>query len=645
MKKTGLFFVALGLGLTIVLGWLSVRGPLERPGMMVHDFFQVSYPAKSSGGVAMIDLNQASIDALAKEDAIYFPYPRALYGEFLEAAKLLGASAVGFDIVFSEPSARGPTDDRAFADAIERVGFPVVVVSPDGDTPPTDALKSAKNLTWGHTKAVAPIDGIFRRLKMDGHTFVSKLVSGDHSGWIHFTEKNNIPQESFYNVLQARLDPSIQAELSSKLTGKIWVLAYTAHGLLDVKPTPLDPISPGAILPAHMISEILSGGRGIQDSGIKWYVMMIVVWFFIWLALRLVIDPHTPTSLLSIALVISIFGPIFTSASLWMNFERWLDPFPITFGLLAGTSLHFVVKVRRDWGDRRKFAKAIQHSMSPQLLKMIENGDVEVRRFGEKREVFVMFSDLVGFTTMSEQLSPEMLVKFMNSYLDGAVNLIISQSGYVDKFIGDAIMAIWGAPIRADGKEQVNADLAITVALKLGDVMEGCRRNWKLEHGQDLSVRVRTGIHFGEAVVGNFGSHDRFNYTALGDTVNLASRLEGVGKYYNQSITVSGDVLSKASPEVASHFLFADEIIVKGKDRGTKIYTESKNISSQHLIIYERGMKAYRSKQWDLAIQHFKSAEEGGLGAAKTLRERCEGLKMGRGTDQFINGVWKLDEK
>jgi adenylate cyclase len=645
MKKTGLFFVAVGLGLALVLGWLSIRGPLQRPGMMVHDFFQLHFPARNSGSVAMINLDQASINALAKKDDLYFPYPRAIFGEFLGAAKLLGARSVGFDVVFSEPSAKGPPDDKAFADAIPAAGFPVVVVSPDGENPPTDVLRLASNLAWGHTKTVAPIDGIFRRLKVDGQTFVSKLVDGGHTGWIHFTEKKHITQESFYNVLQANHDPSIQAELTAKLGGKIWIFAYSAHGLLDVKPTPIDPISPGAILPAHMISEVLAGGRGIQDSEVTWYVLLVLVWFFVWLALRLVINPHTPTSLLSIALVISILGPIFTSASLWMNFERWLDPFPIAFGLLAGTSLHFVVKVRRDWGDRRRFAKAIQHSMSPQLLKMIENGDVEVRRFGEKREVFVMFSDLVGFTTMSEQLSPEMLVKFMNSYLDGAVNLIISQSGYVDKFIGDAIMAIWGAPIRADGKEQMNADFAVSVALKLGGVMEECRRNWKLEHGQDLSVSVRTGIHFGEAVVGNFGSHDRFNYTALGDTVNLAARLEGVGKYYNQSITISEEVLSKASSDIASKFFFVDEIIVKGKDRGTKIYTTTKDISSKDLIAYERGMGAYRSKQWELATQLFRSAEEGGLGAAKTLRERCEGLRISRGVDQFANGVWKLDEK
>ena len=595
--------------------------------------------------MAMINLDQASVDALAKQDSIYFPYPRALFGEFLDAAKIIGAKAVGFDVVFSEPSARGPADDEAFADAIAKAGFPVVVVSPDGETPPTDTLKSASNLSWGHTIAVPPIDGIFRRLRVDGQTFVSKLVSGSHSGWIHFGDQKNIPQESFYNVLQAKFDPAFQAELSEKLAGKIWVLAYTAHGLRDVKPTPIAATSSGGVLPAHMISEILVGARGLQEFGIKWYVLIVVSWFLIWLSIRLIIDPQTPTSLILIALVTSVLGPFLTSGLFWTNLDGWLDPFPIVFGLLIGTSLHFVVKVRRDWGDRRKFAKAIQHSMSPQLLKLIETGDVEVRRFGEKREVFVMFSDLVGFTTISEQLSPELLVKFMNAYLDGAVNLIISRSGYVDKFIGDAIMAIWGAPIRSDGHKQLNADSAVMVALNLGEVMEGCRRTWQQEHGHELDVDVRTGIHFGEAVVGNFGSHDRFNYTALGDTVNLASRLEGVGKYYNQSITISGDVLSKTSPAVASNFFFVDEIAVKGKDRGTKIYTSLRGITSQHLISYQNGLDAYMSKRWEHAIDFFQSAERGGVGPAKTLRQRCESLRIGKGIDKFENGIWKLDEK
>lgn len=612
---------------------------------MVYDFFQSYYPAKSSNGVAMINLDQASVDALAKQDSIYFPYHRSIFGEFLDVAKIIGAKAVGFDVVFSEPSARGPTDDKAFADAIAEAGFPVVVVSPDGETPPTDTLKSARNLSWGHTIAVPPIDGIFRRLRIDGQTFVSQLVSGRHSGWIHFADQRNIPQESFYNILQAKFDPALQAELSGKLAGKIWVLGYTAKGLRDVKPTPIAATSSGAVLPTNMISELLAGSSGLREFGMKWYVLIVVSWFLIWLFLRLVINPQTPTSLLLIALVTSIFGPFLTSGLIWTSLDGWVDPFPIVFGLLVGTALHFVFKVRRDWGDRRKFAKAIQHSMSPQLLKLIETGDVEVRRFGEKREVFVMFSDLVGFTTISEQLSPEMLVRFMNAYLDGAVNLIISRSGYVDKFIGDAIMAIWGAPIRSAGHEQLNADSALMVALNLGEIMYECRRKWKQEHGHELNVDVRTGIHFGEAVVGNFGSHDRFNYTALGDTVNLASRLEGVGKYYNQSITISGDVLSKTSPEVASQFFFVDEIAVKGKDRGTKIYSSLRGIPSQHLASYKNGLDAYMAKRWEYATEFFQSAELGGVGAAKTLRQRCESLRIGKGIDKFENGIWKLDEK
>lgn len=394
-----------------------------------------------------------------------------------------------------------------------------------------------------------------------------------------------------------------------------------------------------------MISEILAGGKGIEDCEMKWCVFIVACWFLIWLALRLVMNPHTPTALLLIALFICISGPIFTSVTLWINFERWLDPFPIALGLLSGTSLHFVIKVRRDWSDRRKFAKAIQHSMSPQLLKMIENGDVEVRRFGEKREVFVMFSDLVGFTAMSEQLDPELLVKFMNTYLDEAVNEIISRSGYVDKFIGDAVMAIWGAPIRADGRDQFNADAALMVALTLGDIMDRCRRKWKLDHGHDLNVGVRTGIHFGEAVIGNFGSHDRFNYTALGDTVNLASRLESVGKYYNQLITVSGEVLIKSSPEVGGKFFFVDEIAVKGKGRSTKIYSAVQESYSKHLVNYQSGLDAYRAKNWDQAIQLFQSAESGEVGPARTLRQRCESLRMGKEMDKFENGVWRLDEK
>ena len=152
--------------------------------------------------------------------------------------------------------------------------------------------------------------------------------------------------------------------------------------------------------------------------------------------------------------------------------------------------------------------------MSPQMLKLIENGDVEVRRYGERREIVVMFADLSGFTTMSEQLTPEMLVNLMNDYLDHAVELVINDMGYVDKFIGDAIMALWGAPVKIEGGPNAEADAALKTALGFADVTDACKKRWKQKYGLDLSLATRVGIHLGEAVVGNLGSHDRFNYTA-----------------------------------------------------------------------------------------------------------------------------------
>jgi adenylate cyclase len=283
--------------------------------------------------------------------------------------------------------------------------------------------------------------------------------------------------------------------------------------------------------------------------------------------------------------------------------------------------------------------------MSPQMLKLIEQGHVEVRRYGEKQDVFIMFSDLIGFTTMSEQVSPEMLVKLMNFYLDEAVKLIIGHSGYVDKFIGDAIMAIWGAPVKGAGSLEFDADSALKVAMSFCDVTELCRKKWEKQYGLVLPIGVRSGIHYGEAIVGNFGSHDRFNYTALGDTVNLASRLEGVGKYYNQLITVSGEVIAKASPKLAGEFFLVDEVVVKGKEKPTKIYTTSQWSYEGAVSKYKAAFEAYRDEKWEKAIQGFKDAELGGVGAAKTLRLRSEELRLGRGLEKFENGIWKLDEK
>lgn len=629
-----------------ILAWLHIGGVLERPGLIMHDWLQRTFPAPSSNHVALVLVDQSSVDALAREDGVFFPFPRALYAELLASAKKLGATAVGFDIILSEPSARGPEDDQALAAAIENAGFPIAFVSDRDKSQPTEILKKTKGLAWGDTHTIPSPDGIFRRLAESPGSFASALVPGrTHTGWIHFTRPNSIPEVPFYNVLQPKLHEGLKSELS----GKIWVVGYSAAGLLDVKPTPIDPNSPGAYLPAHLISEKLQGLTGIHSLETSWYLTLSIGLILIWAGFLLAFNPQHPTSLVFISLSTSILGPIIISVAGWNAWQAWIDPVALGSCLLSAVGIHFAYKVRRDWAERRRFARTIEHSMSPDMLKMIENGEVEVRRYGEKREICILFADLSGFTTMSEKLTPEMLVQLMNEYLDGAVDLILKNSGYVDKFIGDAVMALWGAPIKTSTDESIgqtqDANAALTAALGFSNVTAVCRERWKKERNFELPVFARVGVHFGEAIVGNIGSHNRFNYTALGDAVNLASRLEGVGKYYNQLVTVSGEVIAQSSPDVRDHFFCIDEITVKGKAQPTRIFAAKESLTHEAIAAYAQAFEYYRTAQWAKASEGFYLAAKNGVGAAESLRERCEALKIGVDQHKFKDGVWILDEK
>jgi len=649
MKNIRLILFSSMLGWMTILAWLHIGGVLERPGLIMHDWLQRTFPAPSSNQVALVLVDQATVDSLANQ-YIYFPFRRELYANLLNAAKKLGAKAVGFDIIFSKPSERGPKDDLAFASAIENAGFPIAFVSDGDKSQPTEILKKSKGLSWGDTHTVPPPDGIFRRLAESPKSFASALAPGHtHTGWIHFTRPKSIPEVPLFNVLQTEtgeeLEPEILNGLKSKLSGKIWVVGYSAAGLLDIKPSPIDPNGSGAYLPAHLISEKLQGLTGIHPLETSGYLTLSVGLILIWVGFLLAFNPQHPTSLLFLSLSTSILGPIIISVAVWNAWQTWIDPVALASCLLTSVGIHFTYKVRRDWAERRRFARTIEHSMSPDMLKMIENGEVEVRRYGEKRELCILFADLSGFTTMSEILTPEMLVHLMNEYLDGVVDLIMKRSGYIDKFIGDAVMALWGAPIRSGVDSSKDADAALMAALGFSDVTNFCRDRWKKERNLDLPVFSRVGVHFGEAIVGNIGSHNRFNYTALGDAVNLASRLEGVGKYYNQLVTVSGEVIARASSDVRDRFFCVDEITVKGKAQPTRIFTSKDNLTPEAIATYTQAFDYYRTGQWAKASEGFSHAVKNGIGAAKNLQERCAALNVGVDQHKFRNGVWILDEK
>jgi adenylate cyclase len=257
----------------------------------------------------------------------------------------------------------------------------------------------------------------------------------------------------------------------------------------------------------------------------------------------------------------------------------------------------------------------------------------------------IFFSDIADFTTISEQLTPEKLVENLKVYFKGMSSTILSNSGTVDKYIGDAIMAFWGAPNYIEN----HAVLACISALKCQNFLKELSEKWKNENQPMFKTRI--GLNTGEVTVGNVGYEERLNYTVLGDNVNLASRLEGLNKFYGTKIIISESTYEQAKDFIEVRKL--DLVSVKGKSKGVYIYqliSEKDNIQKStryFLNLCEEGFDLYLKREWQQAIKVFQETlrlTKFTDKASKMLLDRCkEYLK--NPPDSNWNGVYAFHEK
>jgi adenylate cyclase len=247
------------------------------------------------------------------------------------------------------------------------------------------------------------------------------------------------------------------------------------------------------------------------------------------------------------------------------------------------------------------------HYISPAVVNELVANPEKAALGGDKRELTAFFSDIAGFTTISESLTPEKLVELLNEYLDEMTEIIIKTGGTLDKYEGDAIMAFWGAPI----PQKDHAYRACQAALEMQRRLNEMRPEWKKRGRPELEVRC--GLNTGWMIVGNMGGKDRFDYTIIGDSVNLASRLEGANKQYNSKIMISEFTYKHVEGKVAVREL--DLIQVKGKTEPIKVY-ELLGLSDLKLTpeqkeameLYQEGLKLYRSRNWEEAIAYMNQA-------------------------------------
>jgi adenylate cyclase len=365
------------------------------------------------------------------------------------------------------------------------------------------------------------------------------------------------------------------------------------------------------------------------------------------------------------ALVATIFGIVLYSFWAWAGYVYVLggvrlaplgDPYlwiPVSALSLCAIfsyvgSIGYVSVV--EGKDKRFIKRAFSRYLHPDVVAHISEDASALQTGGVRQALTLLFSDLSGFTSISEKLDPQALVALLNEYLDEMTNLVLDEEGYVDKYIGDAIMAFWNAPNEVTN----HADRAIRTAIAMQRRMAELNVDWGAELPDYEPLRVRIGVHTGEAVIGNVGGKERVNYSAVGDAVNVAARLEPANKAYGTLNMVSEATLAEASGAYRVRYL--DYIRVEGKREPVRVYQliEEANVPiavdlQEALTLYEEGMSAYHRGDWTAARALFRKAFEACPSdrPSELYMERCErNITDPRGPDwDFAEDVPKNPQK
>jgi len=284
--------------------------------------------------------------------------------------------------------------------------------------------------------------------------------------------------------------------------------------------------------------------------------------------------------------------------------------------------------------EKRKLRGAFTQYVPPALIRQIMHHPELLRLGGQEKELTALFSDIRGFTTLSEGLSPTSLVEILNEYLSEMTDVIFQHWGTLDKYIGDAIMAFWGAPIA----QEDHAVRACRAALEMQQTLIKLQNRWDAQGRPRIDIGV--GINTGAMVVGNMGSKTRFNYTIMGDNVNLASRLEGTNKTFGTRLIISENTYQAVHKEMLVREL--DLIRVKGKLKPVKIFelvgtVTEVDLHRERLDRFRRGLDAYREGLWATALETFEAlaGDYPQDGPSHVFIKRCHDFLL-----QPPTGVW-----
>ena len=674
-------FTAAGCALATLLIGLTTRSPLPLDGPLLDVLVWTraavaSRPGPDSHPVAVVALDERSL-----ESPELSPYPRALFApvwaRLLEALVKAEARAIGFDLLFTFTANRlAPDYDRPFLEALAAHRDRIVLARSARalPAPPFLAALDTDDHSLGLVEIPADADGVHRDVRSVHRTETEEVPSLAAALLARADAPvmpprvllaprevgEAIPTYAIVDVLRcAETSPETLATafsgrivlIGSTLPDEDRKLATTRFLRPAAAGTPLGPcglqplgssrpssaLIPGVHLHAMAIDAVARGQltRTLPRESVA------VIAAFVAGVSALIAVAWSPWR--TVALVIVIAAGLFAIATAMLALDVWLPlALPIA-GLVLSPGVAYVVRYLVEERTRLRIERAFGRYLSPHVVEQLAGSSAALKLGGERRDVTVMFADLSGFTALSVTVSPEVLTQTTNEYLAHIVDAVDATGGYVDKFIGDAVMAIWGAPNPDDD----HAVHAVRAALDAVNRIRDARIAAEARGAAGFSVKI--GLHSGPAVVGNVGTERRYNYTAIGATVNIASRLESAPGVYGCSVIVSEHTAALAGE--AFVFRELDRVRVKGRDEPLRIFEPLAHVEDADRTLlarrhqYETALADYRAMRFAAAAVGWRAVRqlsgEPGDGPATIMAIRARDLGHRPPTAGW-DAVWTL---
>lgn len=618
--------------------------------------------------VVIFYIDQRSLDHYARDEGISWPWPRGMYKPVIDFCRRGAARAVVFDMLFTETSSFGSEDDAEFSAAVGAAGnvflafFASKKEAPEKKghelfrekcaldvtgkeqfsltenqsvTLPVDELfRNAKGL--GNVSSDPDDDGVFRRApllcRFQGRIYpflsfaAGRYVLGDKP--LSYDGKNlslgplAVPVDergrmmiryhgptgtyksySIGDIIQSavRLESNLQPLLDPAIVrDKVVIIGCSAPGLMDLRVNPFSSVYPGAEVHATVIDNILRGDF-LRRMPKPWVYFTVIL-----AAIIAGVIVYCVKSVLAISLLIFLMMLLFASTVVLLFLQgTWFDVVIPLVAIFSTFAVSNTVNYATEGKKKRQLKQMFSQYSSPAVVETLLKNPEKLKLGGERKELTVFFSDIAGFTTISESMAPEPLVDLLNEYLNAMSEVILSYDGTVDKYIGDAIMAVWGAPV----EQSDHAVRACHAALDCRKRLLALRAVLKQRNLPDLNARI--GLSSGMMLVGNMGSKQRFDYTVIGDTVNLGSRLEGANKNYGTSIMINERTRELAGDKIVVREL--DLLRVKGKNKPIRVFElvakagEARFETIEKIRLFHQGVELYRQMRWDDALRAFQS--------------------------------------